>query len=54
MYGMNNIKNGMLAHVACMGGFRNYVICRSEKLNRREKSSLALIHNSMEKFSWGA
>ena len=35
----NNVKvtelrrKGLVGHVACMGGFRNYMLCRSEKLN---------------------
>jgi hypothetical protein len=36
-----------------MAGFRNYMFCRSEKLNGRESISLSIAHNSMEEISWG-
>jgi hypothetical protein len=41
-------------HVACMGGFSNCMLCRSEKLNGRGNSSLTVSHNSVEEVSWGA
>lgn len=44
----------MRVHVACMRGFKNCVLCRSQKLNGRENTSLTVVHNLMEEFSWGA
>jgi hypothetical protein len=46
-------RKGLAEHVACMGGFRNYMLCRSEKLNGRESSSLTVVHSSMEEISLG-
>jgi hypothetical protein len=43
---------GLTGYVACTGCFRNYMICRSEKLNGRENSIKILVHNSMEEMSW--
>jgi hypothetical protein len=43
----------LAGHVACMGGFENYMLCRSEKLNGRESSSLTVVHNSKEEIGLG-
>jgi hypothetical protein len=43
----------LAGHAACMGGFKNCMLCRSEKLNWRENSSLTIVQNSMEEVIWG-
>jgi hypothetical protein len=56
----NNVKvtklrrKGLARHVAFMGVFRNYMLCRSQELNGRESSSLTVVHNSVEEVSWWA
>jgi hypothetical protein len=47
-------RMGLAGHVALMGGFRNYTLCRSEKVYGRESISVAVVRNSMEEISWGA
>jgi hypothetical protein len=36
-----------------MGGFRNYMLCMSEELNGKKRSSLTIVRNSMEEISLG-
>jgi hypothetical protein len=37
-----------------MGGFRNYWLCRSEKLNATENNTQIMDFNSVEEISWEA
>jgi hypothetical protein len=47
-------RKGLVGHLLFMGGFRNYMFGRSEKLNGRENSTQILVHNSMEDICWDA
>jgi hypothetical protein len=47
-------RKGLAGHGAWMGHFRNYWLCRSEKLNATETDTQITDFNSMEEISWEA
>jgi hypothetical protein len=56
----NNVKvtklqrKGLAGQVGCMGVFRNYIFCQSEKVNGREYITQIVVHSSMEEINWEA
>jgi hypothetical protein len=49
---MKQRRKGLSGHRTFMGGFGNYMLCRSEKLNARENNTQVMDFNSMEEISW--
>jgi hypothetical protein len=50
---MTNVQNKIPIPIP-MGGFRNYWLCRSEKLNATENNTQIMDFNSVEEISWEA
>jgi hypothetical protein len=54
----NNVKVTKLqrkclaGQVGCMGVFRNYIHCQSEKVNGRGNITQIVVHSSIEEINW--
>ena len=53
----NNVKvtklqrKGLAGQVGCIGVFRNYILCQSEKVNGRRNVTQVVVHSSMEEIN---
>jgi hypothetical protein len=47
-------RKRLAGHGARMEGFRNYLPCKSEKLNATENNTQIMDFSSMEEISWEA